>query len=131
MPCLSHPPSFDHCNNIWWRVKIMNFLLMHFSATSCHFLYLVQIFSCSQTPSSSCISLPSPVTSSFLSRYSHVLKHSVYVLPIGWETSCHTHKKTFLDRRWEYEIFLPEFILPLILNIVTFLYGHWATFYYN
>jgi hypothetical protein len=28
MPCPSHPPSFYHPNNIWWRVQIMELLLI-------------------------------------------------------------------------------------------------------
>jgi hypothetical protein len=27
----SHPPWFDHPNNIWWRVQIMELLIMQFS----------------------------------------------------------------------------------------------------
>jgi hypothetical protein len=23
LPCIPHPPWFDHLNNIWWRVQIM------------------------------------------------------------------------------------------------------------
>jgi hypothetical protein len=28
MPCPSHPPWFDHPNNIWWSVQIIKFLVM-------------------------------------------------------------------------------------------------------
>jgi hypothetical protein len=27
MPCLSHPPWFDHSSNIWWRVQIMEHII--------------------------------------------------------------------------------------------------------
>jgi hypothetical protein len=33
MPHPSHPP-----NSIWWRVHIMELLIMHFSPASCHFI---------------------------------------------------------------------------------------------
>jgi hypothetical protein len=38
--CPSHPPRFDHPNNIWWRIQIMKFLIMQPSPASLHFLSL-------------------------------------------------------------------------------------------
>jgi hypothetical protein len=40
MPSPSHPPPFDHPNNIWWSVKVMKFLIMQPSLASSHFLPL-------------------------------------------------------------------------------------------
>lgn len=35
--CLSHIPWFNHSNNNWWKVQIMELLIMKFSlASSCH-----------------------------------------------------------------------------------------------
>jgi len=39
MACLSHPPRFDHLNNIWWSIKIMQLFVMP-STASCHFFLL-------------------------------------------------------------------------------------------
>jgi hypothetical protein len=36
--CPSHPPQFDHINNIWWEVQIKTFLIMQFSLVSCNFI---------------------------------------------------------------------------------------------
>jgi hypothetical protein len=36
----SHPPSFDHCNKIWWSVQVKELLIMQSSPVSCHFLTL-------------------------------------------------------------------------------------------
>ena len=38
--CSSHSPWFDHPNNIWWSVLIMNLLIIQSSAVSCCFLHL-------------------------------------------------------------------------------------------
>jgi hypothetical protein len=39
--CAYHyPPSFDHPNNSWWRVQIMELLIMQFFPASCHFIPL-------------------------------------------------------------------------------------------
>jgi hypothetical protein len=50
----SHPPWFDHPNNIWWSVQVTKLLIMQSSPLFRHFLpYLFQKFSsapCSQTP---------------------------------------------------------------------------------
>jgi hypothetical protein len=35
-----HPPWFDHHNNIWWSVQIMNLFIMQSSPASCHLLLL-------------------------------------------------------------------------------------------
>jgi hypothetical protein len=42
MPRLAHPHWFDHPNNIWWRVKIMKLLIVHFSLASCYFSSFVR-----------------------------------------------------------------------------------------
>jgi hypothetical protein len=34
----SHPPWFDLPNNSWWRVQIMELLIMQFYLSSCYFL---------------------------------------------------------------------------------------------
>jgi hypothetical protein len=34
----SHPPRYDHPNNIWWWVHIMTPLIMQFSTVSSHSL---------------------------------------------------------------------------------------------
>jgi len=39
-PCQSHPPQFDYPNIIWWSVPIIKLLIIHYSASSCHFLPL-------------------------------------------------------------------------------------------
>jgi hypothetical protein len=44
MPCQSHPPSFEHANNIWWWVQIMKLYIKSLNylkticrcSTSCH-----------------------------------------------------------------------------------------------
>jgi hypothetical protein len=40
MPHPSHPPLFDHPHNIWWRVQMMELIIMQFSAASNHFIPL-------------------------------------------------------------------------------------------
>jgi hypothetical protein len=45
MPCPSHPPWLDHSNCTWRRVQVMKFLIMQFSPTSCHFIFLWSIYS--------------------------------------------------------------------------------------
>jgi len=37
MPHPSHPPWFDHPNNIWWSVQVMKLLIIQSSPASCHF----------------------------------------------------------------------------------------------
>jgi hypothetical protein len=54
MPCPSHLPFLDLCNNAWRRVQVVKLLTMQSSPTSRHFNSSIQIFSpapCSQTPS--------------------------------------------------------------------------------
>jgi putative component of membrane protein insertase Oxa1/YidC/SpoIIIJ protein YidD len=38
--CPSHPPSLDNSNYAWWRVQIMQLLIMQLSQPSCHFIPL-------------------------------------------------------------------------------------------
>jgi len=35
----SHPPLFDHLNNVWRSVQIMKLLIMKSCSASCHFFY--------------------------------------------------------------------------------------------
>jgi len=39
-PRPSHPPWFDHLNDFWWSIQVMNFLIIQTSSASCHFLPL-------------------------------------------------------------------------------------------
>jgi hypothetical protein len=64
----SHPPRFDHSNNIWWRIRVMELLITYFFPSSCQFLG------------------PSDLTFETPSIYE-------YVLPVVWETRFHTHIK--------------------------------------
>jgi hypothetical protein len=41
MPCPSHPPWLDDSNYTWRRVQFMKLLIMQFSSTSCHFIFLL------------------------------------------------------------------------------------------
>jgi hypothetical protein len=41
MPCLPHPPWFDHSSYTWRRVQVMKLLIMQFSPTSSHFISLL------------------------------------------------------------------------------------------
>jgi hypothetical protein len=41
-PYPSHPPWFDHANNIWWRVQIVEHIIMRFLQTSVKFQLKVQ-----------------------------------------------------------------------------------------
>jgi hypothetical protein len=36
----SHPPWFDHSDNIWWSIQLKKLLNMQFSPASCYFLPL-------------------------------------------------------------------------------------------
>jgi len=54
MPLLSHPPWFEHSNNIWWRVQVMKLSTVHPSSASCHFLSLM--FKHSHKPVHTCMS---------------------------------------------------------------------------
>jgi hypothetical protein len=36
----THPPWFEHSNNVWWEVKIVKRFIMHFTSFSCHFFPL-------------------------------------------------------------------------------------------
>jgi hypothetical protein len=38
MPCQSHPPWFDHNNNLRWRVQTMQLLIIKFSSASRRFI---------------------------------------------------------------------------------------------
>jgi hypothetical protein len=52
-PTPTHPPWFDRPNNIWWRVQIVQLLIVQSFSASCHCLSWVQILPsapCSQTP---------------------------------------------------------------------------------
>jgi hypothetical protein len=40
MPCPSHSSRFNHPNNIWWRVQIINLLIMQFSPLPCYLVLL-------------------------------------------------------------------------------------------
>jgi hypothetical protein len=37
MPHPSHPPLFDHPNNMWWSVKVMKIFIMQSTPASFHF----------------------------------------------------------------------------------------------
>jgi hypothetical protein len=45
MPCPSYPLRLDHSNYIWRRVQVMKLLIMQFSPTYCHFIYLLSKYS--------------------------------------------------------------------------------------
>jgi hypothetical protein len=38
MPYPSHPPWFDHPNNMWWSMQVMKLFIMQSSPSFCHFL---------------------------------------------------------------------------------------------
>jgi hypothetical protein len=51
IPHSSHPPWFDHPNNIWWSVQILKLLTVQCSPASRHFLPVRSSAPCSQTSS--------------------------------------------------------------------------------
>jgi hypothetical protein len=71
MPRPPHPLWLDHTNNNWWRVNVMKLLIMETFPASGHFL-------------------------AYGSTYSpehQVLKLSIYVLNLVWQTKFHTLRK--------------------------------------
>jgi hypothetical protein len=50
--CAVHPPSFDHLNNVCWRLRIMKVLIIPCSQVSCYFFPLRSKVSCSQAVAS-------------------------------------------------------------------------------
>jgi hypothetical protein len=80
-PCVlnarpSHSPWFDHPNDIWWTVQIMNPFIVQISPVPYHFLPL-------------------------RSEHSPVLKHR---LPLTWETKFHTHVEFCIDNLNETQV---------------------------
>jgi hypothetical protein len=45
MSLQSHPPWFNHPNNIWWSLQVMKFLIMQSSPASRYFLRLTSKYS--------------------------------------------------------------------------------------
>lgn len=71
----SHPPWFDHRNNIQWKAQIMN-LRIQFSSASCYI----------------------PLRSRYSPQH-HLSKiPSIYVLFLWWETKSHTHVLEWLGK---------------------------------
>jgi len=91
MPHPSHPPYFDHSNNIWWNVQVTKLLISQPPPGSRHFLPL-----CSNI---------------LLNNFSHILNLcssrrmrdavSQAFRTVGEITLFYVLISTFLDRRWE------------------------------
>jgi hypothetical protein len=92
MPRPSHPPLFDNPNNIWWRVNIMELLIMQCSQSCCHSLLGPNILL--STLFSNTLNLCSPVNLRGQIAYPYKTRGEIilfYILIF-----------TCLDGRWEY-----------------------------
>jgi hypothetical protein len=94
----SHPPWFDHPNNIWWTVQIMKLLIMQSSPASCHLLPLRSKYS----PQRLFSNTHNLFFHSVRDRVSHPYKTTgkimvLYILILE-----------FLERRWEEKSFWTE-----------------------
>jgi hypothetical protein len=89
VPRPSHPPWFDHPNNIWWRVQTMQLLIMQFYTVSCHFIPLRS--KCSQRK---CLSF----ILKFISK--EIIKRKIYFYEDGFFWDVAPCSLVEIDRRF-------------------------------
>jgi hypothetical protein len=118
MPCPSHPPRFDHFNNVWRGVQVMKLISMQFPPLHSS---SVQIFSsapCSQTPSVYVPPLMLKVTITFKSDFLNSFRQ-IRVNKMGhdyFQTLIHLHPVYIMSLDMTY-LYKWNIVLNYVVNL--------------